>query len=272
MQVYRGMDVGTAKPSRASRERIQHHMIDVADPETDFSVAEFQRQGRMILESISASGDRVLVVGGSGLHYRSVLDPMTFAPTDPSIRSELEKMTLDELQRELLSIDSNASDVVDMQNQRRVVRAIEVWRITAVTPSERAASSEAVAVREYRALVEHVSFGCDAGEATTARIRTRFEAMLADGLVAEVEGLAPILGRAASQAVGYSQVLTAIRGETSLPEAAENAIAATNRLVKRQRTYFRRDPRIEWMPWQDSESARIELAIDRIGEATGWTL
>ena len=246
-------------------------MIDIADVSEDFSVAEFQRQGRAVLDDARSQDERIVVAGGSGLHFRSLVDPMTFAPTDPGIRSELEAMPIEELQQILLAIDIEAPDVLDMHNTRRVIRAIEVWRITARTPSERARSDESEALRSYMPVVEHLSVGLDAVDRSAARIKARFEAMLDAGLLDEVTALGPSLGRTAAQAVGYRELLKAVVGDSTLESASTEAIWSTNALVKRQRTFFGRDPRIEWMPWQDDEDARIRLAVDRVGEVTGWT-
>lgn len=270
MQVFRGMDIGTAKPSIAMRERIMHHMIDVADPANDFSVAEFQREGREVLRHAERRGERVIMAGGSGMHFRSIVDPMTFAPTDPAIRGDLEARSLNEIQDLLLAIDPDAPGVVDMHNPRRVVRAIEIWRITSRSPSERAASAESEAVRSYVPFVDHVSIGVDAGTRSSDRIEVRFTRMLRDGLVEEVRDLAPRLGRTASQAVGYKELLHVVAGTSDIDSASAETISATNALVKRQRTFFRRDPRIEWIPWQDDEDERIASAVNRVGEVAGW--
>jgi tRNA dimethylallyltransferase len=265
------MDIGTAKPSLDTRRRIPHHMIDVADVSDEFTVAEFQRQGRFVLDDAVSRGDRLVVAGGSGLHFRALVDPMTFAPTDPNIRRELEAMPLDDLQHELLAIDIEAPDVLDIRNQRRVIRAIEVWRITARTPSDRARSDEAGALRAYESLVDHVSIGLDSADRSAERIGARFKAMLDAGLLDEVTALGLSLGRTAVQAVGYKELLGVVVGDADVESASIEAIRATSALVKRQRTYFGRDPRIEWMPWQDDEDARIRLVVDHVGEVAGWT-
>jgi tRNA dimethylallyltransferase len=270
MQVFRGMDIGTAKPSIETRRRIAHHMIDVVEPSDDFSAMAFQQRGREVLRNAEQGGERVIIAGGSGLHFRSIVDPMTFAPTDPEIREELEAKTLEELQGLLLALDPRAPTVVDVQNPRRVVRAIEMWRITALTPTERAASVEAEAVRTYLPLVEHASIGLDATKRSPERVSSRFDRMLQDGLVEEVRGLAPRLGRTASQALGYKEFLPVVSEGEGIAVASAETVRATNTLVKRQRTFFRRDPRIEWIPWQDDEQERIELAVNRVGEVAGW--
>lgn len=271
MQVYRGMDIGTAKPSLATRQRIEHHLIDIVDPSEEFSVTEFQRRGRAVLHTALRDDERIVVVGGSGLHFRALVDPMTFPPTDAEIRRELEAMPHEELQRTLLSIDAEAAGVVDMLNSRRVVRAIEVWRITSRTPSERARSEESAAVRSYQPVVEHRSFGFDSGKLSAARVEARFRAMMESGLLDEVASLAPRLSRTAAQGLGYKELLGVVTGTVSVEEASREVIRATNALAKRQRTFFGRDPRIEAVAWQDDEGERVQFAVDHMGEVAGWS-
>lgn len=271
MQVYRGMDVGTAKPSLEVRKRITHHMIDIEDPSDEFSVMEFQKLGREVLLAARSGNERTLIVGGSGLHFRSLVDPMIFEPTDPEIREELEGVPLENLRSTLLGIDDQASEVVDVHNARRVVRAVEIWRITGRTPTERAALTESSQVRSYAPLIDHVSIGIDSLDVSSIRVETRFTEMLRGGLLDEVGSLLPHLGRTASQALGYKQLAAVVRGSTDMDDASGEAVRATNALVKRQRTFFRRDPRIEWLPWQDDEHERIATAVRRVGEVAGWT-
>jgi tRNA dimethylallyltransferase len=269
MQVYRGMDIGTAKPAIKIRTRIRHHMIDIVEPSDDFTVTEYQTQARRVIET--GAGTRFLVTGGSGLHFRSIVDPLTFAPTDPETRSTLETMDPDALASELLRVDEQAADLVDMGNPRRVIRALEVAKITGQTPSERAASPEAVAVANYEPIVPHVSIGIDARDAANDRADLRFEAMMDAGLLREVERVADELGRTARQAVGYRELLGVIRGDTDLESAVEKAKASTRQLIKRQRTFFQRDPRIAWMPWQDGTADRIDAVARHIEKETSWT-
>lgn len=265
------MDVGTAKPSVEVREQISHHMIDIADPSNEFSVMEFQKHGRDVLLAARSRGERILIAGGSGLHFRSLVDPMTFEPTDSEIREELEAVPLERLRSTLLGIDAEASNVVDVQNARRVVRAVEIWQITGRTPTERAASAESVQVRSYTPRIDHVSIGVDAVDASAVRVEARFTEMLRNGLLEEVTSLMPRLGRTAAQALGYKQLSGVVRGTAAIGDATREAVRATNALVKRQRTFFRRDPRIEWLPWQDDEDERVAKAVQRVGEVAGWT-
>jgi tRNA dimethylallyltransferase len=271
MQVYRGMDIGTAKPSRDILERIPHHMIDVVDPDDDYDVRRFQTDASRILATAATEQRRLVISGGSGLHFRALVDPMTFAPTDPTIRSELETVATEDLRTALSAIDPGAVDVVDMANRRRLVRAIEVHRLTGETPTHRHFSPEAEALRSYEPKVDHMSLGFDAGEKAHDRATVRFGSMVEAGLVGEVTAMSARLGRSASQAVGYKELLPVISGSETLEAGTEAALGATRRLVKRQRTYFRRDPRIRWMPWQDDEEKRIADAVALIEKEAKWT-
>jgi tRNA dimethylallyltransferase len=245
MQVYRGMDIGTAKATPDEQARVPHHMIDLVEPEDEFTVAEFQERARRLL-------DRPMVlVGGSGLHFRAIVDPLTFPPSDPRIRGEIEALDKAEAVEALEAIDPDAGAVIDLTNPRRVLRALEIHRLTGMTPSERAASEEADAIRSYRSAVAFRAVGLDPGPLLEDRVRRRLGRMVDRGLVEEVGRLGPHLGRTASQAVGYRQLLPVVRGELSLEEGVAAATRATLRLAKRQRTYFRRDPRIVWVPWDE---------------------
>ncbi len=269
MQVYRGMDIGTAKPSLDQRRSVVHHMIDIADPEDPYTVAEFQRTGVEVLDRARAAGP-VVIAGGSGLHFRALVDPLQFPPTDAATRAELEEAGLAELRAELLAADPEAGLHVDLDNPRRLVRAVEVLRLTGATPSMRAATPDAARVRSHTPRVAFTALGLDPGERLAGLVVRRFDAMLDAGLVAEVAGLAPRLGPTAREAVGYRELMDHVRGETTLERARAVAIRATTSLAGRQRTFFRRDPRILWLPWQDDTAARIAAAIAAL-EGAGWT-
>ncbi len=261
MQVYRGMDVGTAKPTIIERKGIPHHLIDIVEPSDEFSVAEFRRRGR----SIMASVDKPLVIaGGSGLHFRALVDPMTFAPTDPKLRAELESAGLEELITELIEADPEAGEHVDLANPRRVVRAVEILRLSGETPSARAAREEAREVRRYQAEIDFTAVGVDPGDRLDKRVDVRLGDMRSGGLVEEVRGLRGRLGRTARTAVGYREVLRHLAGETGEDEAFQHAAQNTKKLAKRQRTWFQRDPRIRWIPWTDDVVERTERALEAL--------
>jgi tRNA dimethylallyltransferase len=269
MQVYRGMDIGTAKPSAADRAEVSHHLIDIVDPEVAFSVAEFQRAGRVILSAAVAAGERVLIVGGSGLHFRALVDPLEFPPSDPGVRAEIESLPPEEAVARLLAADPEAGSRVDLANPRRVVRALEVLTVTGATPTARSATLEAAAVRSYRGLWPLIGLGVDPGPLLAERVRRRFAGMLEAGLLAEVESMSHRLGVTAAQAVGYRELLEVVRGEWTLERGARRAIDATTALARRQRTFHRRDPRVRWLEWDDETvlTARAAAAL----EEAGWT-
>ena len=265
------MDIGTAKPSRDVRALVDYRMVDICEASNDFTVHEFQRGARRHIEELATQFRRVVIAGGSGLHFRAVVDPMTFAPTNAELRAELEARTLESLVEELLLADPDAAGLVDMANPRRVVRAVEVILLTGETPTVRANKPEASQLRSYEPRYPVTAFGVDAADASQRRIALRLNAMIEAGFIDEVETIAPTLGTLASHAVGYREFSRMVSGEISREEAISDTIRATNGLVKRQRTFFRKDPRVEWMSWHDDERERIERAVDHIGERMQWT-
>lgn len=264
MQVFRGMDIGTAKPSATERAEIPHLMIDVADPVDEFSAAQFQHMAR---DAIDQSGSPVLVVGGSGLHFRAVVDPLEFPPTDQHLRSELEATPIDLLVHELVTADPRAGDVVDMANPRRVVRSVEILRLTGRTPSERRRDPAAEAVRAYRSLGPLTVVGIDPGDVLAQRVSLRVSAMREEGLLDEVADLLPRLGRQAAQAVGYKELAPVVGGELDEHEGFAAVTASTLALVRRQRTFFRRDPRIRWTAPEDA----VDVLVAAVEGAHSWT-
>lgn len=252
MQVYRHMDIGTAKPTPAEQRRVPHHMIDLVDPSEPYTVAEFQRTARRLLEDL---GRTVIVVGGSGLHFRAVVDPLDFPPHDPDLRRRLEELSAGELAAELLTADPGAGSHVDLANRRRVVRAVEVLRLTGLTPSQRSRSPRGRMVQAYQSWRAFRAAGIDPGEALPDRLRVRLEGMRAAGLLDEVAALRPRLGPTASQAVGYRQLIPVVDGEVAEDEGLADAFRATLSLARSQRTFFRRDPRISWVPWHPDPEA-----------------
>jgi len=271
VQVYRGMDIGTAKPTLATRNRTDYRMIDVCDIGEEFTVQAYQSLARGHLNELVEAGSRVIVAGGSGLHFRALVDPLTFAPTNDALRTTLNEMDADDARAELVAADAMSGDVVDLSNPRRVVRALEILRLTGVTPTERARGPEYRAVRRYEPLYGFKALGVDAAERSGQRIHERLGAMLDVGLLDEVARVRPHLGASAAQAVGYKEFFSVLDGTETLESGIGRVERASNALVKRQRTYFRRDPRITWLTWQDDESTRISEAVDGIGEMMQWT-
>ena len=256
MQVYRGMDIGTAKPTAAEQERVPHAMVDVTEPDVDYTVSMFQSEARAVL---TASDAPVLIVGGSGLHLRAVIDPMDFLPTDPSVRAELEAGNPAAFVEELVAADPSAGRHVDLDNPRRVIRAVEVLRLTGRTPSEIASDPRRARVARYESEFSCRIVGVDRPGLDDA-IDRRLEDMVERGLLDEVERLLPRLGRTAAQAVGYKELIPVVRGERSLEDGIADAKAATRRLARRQRAWVRRDPRTEWF-----DSLRDDVVSTVIG-------
>jgi tRNA dimethylallyltransferase len=226
---------------------------------------------RRHIEELATQHRRVIIAGGSGLHFRAVVDPMTFAPTDPDLRRELAARSPDSLVAELAATDSDARLHVDLANQRRVIRALEIVRLTGRTPSQRASSFEAGQIRRYESLYAFRAIGIDAGEISRQRVETRLNHMVDAGFLDEVARLRATLGTSAANAVGYRELARVVGGEVDLEDAITDTLRATNALVKRQRTFFRRDPRIDWLAWHDDAEGRIELAVNWIEEKMQWT-
>ncbi len=271
VQVYREMDIGTAKPSEAERAEIRHYMIDVVPPEVDYSVADFQKEARIALEEVLARRTPLVVVGGSGLYFRALVDPLDFPPIDLRIREEVGRLDEAEAAAELLEADPKAGDHVDLSNPRRVRRALEVVRIGSGTPSERASGINAAKVRDYRPVRPFLALGTDPGRAIRSRIESRFDMMMKAGLLEEVTRLANRLGRNASMAVGYRQLLPVVHGKAKPAEGREDTIKATIALARRQRTYFGRDPRIRWLSWEGSPRSRWRVVRNMIKETKLWS-
>lgn len=262
MQVYRGMDIGTAKPSPEEMARVTHYQVDVADPTVEYAVATFQADARRQLREHDG---QVIVAGGSGLHMRAVLDPLQFPPHDSGVREAIRSQPLDDQVAELVAADPVAGDWVDLANPRRVERAVEVLRLTGMTPSQRATDPHAERVRRYEPEIPFHAFGVDPGDDLEARVRVRIDAMLSAGWLDEVASLS--LGPTAEQAVGYRELADVVAGTTTLEEASEQIVRSTLALAKRQRTFFRRDPRITWLDWHPDEATRyaaLRAAVDKV--------
>jgi len=264
MAVYRGMDIGTASVPAAERRGVPHHLLDLLDVTQPLTVAQFQGWARAAVAEIRARGRTPVLVGGSALYTRAVLDRFEFPGTDPDVRRELEgeldAIGAPALHRRLAEADPEAAARILPDNGRRIVRALEVVRITG--RPFRATLPE----REY-ADPSSLQIGVDIDRPTLdLRIAERVRRMFDDGFVDEVRrlldaGLAE--GRTARTAIGYREVAAYLAGATTLPEAVEQTIAATRRFSRRQDSWFRKDPRIVWVPWDDP--ARVEVAVSAVG-------
>ena len=271
MQVYQGMDIGTAKASVAEQTEIPHHMIDLVPPESDYAVAEFQETGRRIMAGVLSRGVPLILAGGSGLYFRAMVDPLEFPPFDPAVRAAVELMEPEDALAELLAADPSAAAHIEPGNSRRVRRAVEVLRLGAGVPSERAARPAAEQVRSYEPEVSFAAVGVDPGDRLADRILRRIDRMIAAGLLDEVAALADRLGRNASRAVGYRQMIPVVRGEVDLEQGKADTFRATIALAKRQRTYFGRDPRIRWLEWSEDPDDRCRTARRAIEEMQPWS-
>lgn len=254
MQLYRGMDVGTAKLRPDERRGVPHHLLDVLDVTETATVAAYQRDARAALEAVRARGRVPIVVGGSGLYLQALLDDLVFPGTDPVVRERLTAAADAEgpaaLHARLAAVDPDAAAGILPSNTRRIVRALEVVEITG---QPFAASLPRPGAPRHDTLL--VGLDRDTG-VLDARIETRVDDMLAGGLVEEVRALdAGGLrdGVTASRAVGYREILDQLDGRVDAAEARRRIIVATRRLVRRQRSWFRRDERIHWLDAGDSE-------------------
>lgn len=271
MQVYRGLDIGTAKATHQMQAEVPHRLIDLVDPADDFSVAQFQRQGHQVLSQLQDQRVRPVICGGSGLHFRSLVDPLEFPPNDPATRAEIDALGNTEARERLIALDPDAAAHIDLANPRRVTRALEVQALTGLSPSQRATTRPATAVRNYESVVDFVAIGLDPGPELAERVEHRFDLMLAHGLESEVRRVQPGLGRLAAQAVGYKELIPVVNGEIDLVAGRDAAIRATRALAKRQRTFFRRDPRIHWVAWDPDPAVRLRAAIEYLDGNGVWT-
>ena len=264
-QVYRGMDIGTAKASAADQARVPHHLLDVADPDRDFSVADFLPLARQAIDAIRQRQRLPLIVGGTGLYIRALTDGLLDLPgADPQLRAafaaEEAAFGPGTLHRRLQSVDPVAAAHTPPRNLVRIVRALEVWTLTG-TPISVHQANHGFAEQPYRCLKLGLVMG---GEALQQRIEHRVDVMLSAGLIAEVEGLLRSgygENLKALQTIGYQEVLARLRGDCSVAEMRERIILNTRRYAKRQLTWFRKDNSIIWVD-SSRESARILSLID----------
>ncbi|MGW8377308.1 tRNA (adenosine(37)-N6)-dimethylallyltransferase MiaA [Streptomyces sp. ODS28] len=257
MQLYRGMDIGTAKLTAEERRGVPHHLLDIWDVTVAASVAEYQRLARAEIDRLRAAGRVPVLVGGSGLYVRGAIDAMEFPGTDPAVRARLEGELAEHgpgaLHRRLAGADPEAALAILPSNGRRIVRALEVIEITGRPFTANLPGHESV--------YETVQIGVDvARPELDARIAERVDRMWEAGLVEEVwkleaQGLRE--GRTASRALGYQQVLAALAGECTWEEARAETVRATKRFARRQDSWFRRDPRVHWLSGAAEDRAEL---------------
>jgi tRNA dimethylallyltransferase len=259
MQFYRGMDIGTAKITAAERRGVPHHLLDTLDVTEEASVSDFQREARAAIAEIQGRGKRAILVGGSGLYVRAALDVLEFPGTDPAIRGRLEAELADTglapLRTRLEAVDPVSAG--RLGDARRVVRALEVFELTGRP------FSSFMPVREYFQPAVQIGLEVDR-ELLKERLARRVHAMVAGGLQAEVERLDAAglrNGKTASRALGYAQFLKVLDGEWDAGQATEDTITATRKFARRQLTWFRADPRINWLDWQDPDLVAKAAAL-----------
>ena len=255
MQIYRRMDIGTAKPTRAEMRGVPHHMLDVADPEEDFSVARYVELAARCVDDILARGKLPIVAGGTGLYIDSLLSGRTFARFDPDspLRRELEEELARRggaaLLEELARVDPDTAARLHPNDSKRIVRALEVYRSTGTTLTAHNAMTRSLPPR-YDALTLTLAF--QRREDMWDRIDRRVDRMMADGLAEEVRALldSGVPDRCtAMQAIGYKEMAAALRGDGDTARAAEEIKLRSRQYAKRQLTWFRRDPAARWLLW-----------------------
>jgi tRNA dimethylallyltransferase len=268
MQLYRGMDVGTAKLTEPERRGVPHHLLDVWDVRVAANVADYQRMARETFAALDGQGRTPVLVGGSGLYVRAALDDLAFPGTDEAVRARLEAELAEvgpaALHARLGALDPAAAASILPSNGRRVVRALEVVEL-------RGSFTAALPEPAYAVPATQVGLVLDRPQ-LDERIELRVDRMWERGLVAEVRSLAERglrEGRTASRALGYAQVLRHLDGEWSEDRARAETVRATRRFARRQESWFRRDPRVDWVPvtGREDPDALAETLLDRLGES-----
>ncbi len=258
MQLYRGMEIGTAKIPERERRGIPHHLFDAVDPEQEATVAWYQPVAREVIAQILDRGHHAILVGGSGLYVSSAIFDFRFPPRDAALRAELdaelERSGVEPLLERLRAVDPSAAASVDARNPRRVVRALEVALL--------GGEAQVVLPQAPQPWLPGTRIVGTAGERTelVARLDRRVEAMWADGLLDEVRDLIPRgieRGKTASRAIGYAQALAQLRGELSEAAAVAETQALTRRYARRQVSWFKRYPGVDWLT--EPDVARIRL-------------
>jgi tRNA dimethylallyltransferase len=265
MQLYRGMDIGTAKLTAAERAGVPHHLLDIWPVTEAANVSEYQRLARLAIADIHGRGAIPILVGGSGLYIRAAIDKLEFPGTDPGLRARLEAELTEAgpaaLHERLAARDPAAAAAILPSNVRRIVRALEVLELSGQPFS--------ATLPEYESVLETVQIGLELPRPELdQRVAERVTRMWQLGLVQEVSQLVASglrEGRTASRALGYAQVLRFLDGELTEEEAALQTVQATRKFIRRQESWFRRDPRIRWLP--GSGPGAVTAALDAIRAA-----
>jgi tRNA dimethylallyltransferase len=268
MQVYRGMDVGTAKPTAAEQAEVPHHLLDVCDPDDDYTLARYQRDCLAVLEEIESRGGRAVLVGGTGLYLQAVVDGLDIPGQYPEVRAEIEvEPDTDVLFMRLHLLDPVAAARIDPLNRRRLVRALEV-----TLGSGRPFSSYGPGLDAHPPLPFPVVALDIERPLLDERIEQRYLAQMEAGFLAEVEALVARpagLSRTARQALGYAELLDHLEHGTPLDEALGHAVRRTRRFARRQQRWWGRDPRVEWLPTTPAGGGADPNALARLAGILG---
>ncbi|MSO28364.1 MAG: tRNA (adenosine(37)-N6)-dimethylallyltransferase MiaA [Candidatus Planktophila sp.] len=266
MQIYRGMDIGTAKLSVDERKGITHHLLDVLDVSQDATVAWYQELARKAVSEIHGAGRHAIIVGGTGLYIKSILDDLNFPDTDSQVRQRLTEEAkifgIVSLFERLAQLDPAAAAAIDVQNERRVIRALEVIEITGkpfTANLPREDSSRYLDAMQFGLVMDRAELG--------ARVEARIDRMWERGFVNEVDSLISLginQATTARRALGYAQIIAMRAGEISEPAAIEDTKRATRQYVRRQETWFSRDARIQWI---SPSQPRLETVMMKINSA-----
>lgn len=268
MQIYKGMDIGTAKPTQEEMQGIVHHMIDVAEPDEDFSVSRYCAQAAPIVDDIVARGKTAIIAGGTGLYMDSLIQGNDFAPFPSTgvrerLEQEAEARGIQVLFDRLAAVDPEAAGKLHLSDRKRIIRALEVYLETGETITEHNRKTQLIPPR-YSPLWLGLDFENRAD--LYGRIDRRVGLMLEQGLIAEIQGLlaAGVPPKCtAMQAIGYKEFLAALKGECTIGEAADQVRQASRRYAKRQLTWFRRNQKIHWLIRQEGRSGGEILAAAR---------
>ena len=266
MQIYRGMDIGTAKLSIEERHGIPHHLLDVLDVSQDATVAWYQGLARKAVAEIHGLGKHAIIVGGTGLYIKSILDDLNFPDTDAQVRQRLTEEAklfgIVNLFERLIQLDPAAAAAIDVKNERRVIRALEVIEITGkpfTANLPREDSSRYPDAMQFGLVMDRAELG--------ARVESRIDRMWERGFVNEVDTLISLginQATTARRALGYAQIIAMRAGEISEPAAIEDTKRATRQYVRRQETWFSRDARIQWI---SPSQPRLETVMMKINSA-----
>lgn len=266
MGVYRGLDIAADKPSTEERRGIPHHLFDLVDPGEPFTAVAFREAARGTIAEVQRRGNAPLLVGGSGLYFRAVVDELEFAPTDPEVRGRLEREDPEELYERVREADPDAAKRIDRRNVRRIVRAAEILELSGRPPSELRRSWERFESPYHLAVV---GLTWERGE-LLRRAEERVRRELDAGLLEEVRGVvAGGISPTARQALGVKEILEHLEGRLTFEEATGVLVRNTKRFVRRQLSWFRADPRVEWV---DASELGWDGARSRIVERFGRVL